>query len=59
MLKVVETPTPRLHVYLISSTSIHAIRGSLQIILDFAEKASNMEVIKQVHRIESEIQCQV
>lgn len=53
----VEVPTPGspIRVHFLTRQSVHTIRESLQIILDFAERASNESVIKQVHRIEEEI----
>ena len=58
-MSVGDLPTRGLRVYVITSTSIHTIRECLQIILDSAELAKNEMVIRQVHRIESEISCPV
>lgn len=41
--------------YLLSGDSVHKIRESLQIILDFAEYHNSEPVINQVHRIMEEI----
>lgn len=58
-MSVGDLPTRSPRVYVIPSSSVHIIRECLQIILDFAEQSSNEIVIRQVHRIESEISCPV